>query len=118
MYYCLDCEEKFERPYRKAAKGKPTDKTDYCPYCDSKNIEELVVEYCRCCGRKLKNGNRRYCSSVCISRGPKMYERQEKRLIKLRSSPIYQIARKIAEYNKKNNTDLSYGQYVALVCGG
>ncbi len=121
MYHCTDCKERFENPLKiregDSALCTVSSVRLYCPICKSSYIEEIENEYCRCCGRKLKPFQKEYCSVVCMRTGEKIYKKEKEKYIHIKNSPIYKLIRELKEYNKKHGTNLSYGQYCAIVGG-
>lgn len=117
MYYCKDCKNFFETPVKLRESdysfGIDCEISYYCPCCKSSRIKKIEVEYCRCCGKKLKKGQHVYCSSLCLKNGERLYKLQREHKKKLLNSPVYVIVRQLKEYNEKHKTNLSYGQFVA-----
>lgn len=119
MYYCSDCSCEFETAAlfteTHGFTSPPFEELGCCPFCGSGNVKEKAGSYCRCCGARLGNSEREYCSPSCRKRGEEMrrWEIKKKRLVF--SSPIFQVVREVDEYNRKNGTDYSYGQYVTLI---
>ena len=119
MYYCSDCGCEFETTAvfceTHGLTSPPFEELRCCPFCGSGNIKEKAVSYCRCCGARLGNSERVYCSPSCRKRGEEMRRREMKKQRLIFSSPLFQIVREVDEYNRKNGTDYSYGQYVTLI---
>ena len=119
MYYCLDCGGRFETAAvfneTHGLTSPPFEEVRCCPLCGGLKIEEEKVCYCRCCGAKLARGEKGYCSPSCRKKGEEMRRRELKKRGAMLSSPLFQIVREVDEYNAKNHTDLSYGQYVTLI---
>ena len=119
MYHCKDCGRNFDLPKKIKEKDDElfTVSRIYfvCPHCESENISENKIRYCKCCGRSLGTSKRDYCSIFCRKQGEKIYERQRQKYIHIKSSPIYETARMLDKYNKEHNTNLSYGQFTATV---
>lgn len=119
MYYCFDCGCEFETAAvfceTHGLASPPFEEVRCCPLCGSGNIKEKAVSYCRCCGARLGNSERVYCSPSCRKRGEEMRRREMKRQRLIFSSPLFQTVREVDEYNRKNGTDYSYGQYVTLI---
>ncbi len=119
MYRCTDCKEKITHPkaineYHNTYCELP--KTSLvCPECESEKIEEIKIKYCRCCGRRLSEGRTDYCSISCRKQGDKIFDEQKKRMLHIKSSPIYATVRELEKYNRENKTNISYGQFVAYV---
>lgn len=117
MYHCTDCKSIFSTPLKcketEHAFGELYEVSIYCPFCKSSYIEIYEPQYCRCCGRKLKEGEHLYCSRACLKNGERLYRIQKENKLRIKNSPVYVIARKLMEYNRKNKTNLSYGQFVA-----
>lgn len=118
MYYCQDCGFEFPAPqkiFEKHSLEKPPFETFFvCPSCKGVNYALKVSSHCRCCGAKLTEGQRDYCNASCRESGKKMWEAERKRRALNFANPIAVIVRETDEYNKKNGTKLSYGQYIAF----
>lgn len=120
MYYCKDCGYEFEHPLTVTEKhgfsSPPFEELSSCPLCRSFNFYERVPTHCRCCGAKLKpNSNSNYCSDSCLRKGMEMAAREKRRLKVLKESSLHKTVQLCDKYNKENHTNLSYGQFVALV---
>ena len=119
MYYCTDCGIEFNKPkniYEKhTLSSPPYEKISVCPHCGGNEIKEKEFSHCRCCGIKINTPERKYCSKECERKGKKLWELQRKRLKLERVNPINIIIRELKDYNKKNKTNFSYGQYVAFI---
>ncbi len=119
MFYCLNCGGEFEKAdtiyHTHSLINPPFEPQDVCPYCKSDNIKTKETKHCRCCGAKITDGEKEYCSSACKKRGEELWRREANRRIASRNSPINKILRELNEYNKENNTKYSYGQYVAII---
>ena len=117
MYHCTDCKSFFTAPLKTGGSGHTSkdsfEVSLFCPFCKSAYIEIYEPQYCRCCGRKLKNDKHLYCSRACLKNGERLYRIQKENKERIKNSPIYVIARKLKEYNKLHKTNLSYGQFVA-----
>ena len=116
MYYCTDCGRKFEEPNIAYIKQPYSmEEIVYCPNCYSENIREEDARYCRCCGKKLKDKKRWYCSEECKKRGELLWKIQRERKRREKGSSLIKLSVKIEEYNKAHGTTLSYGFFVANV---
>ena len=119
MYYCSDCGCEFETAAvsteTHGLASPPFEEACRCPLCGSGNIKPKAVSYCRCCGAKLGTDEKEYCSPSCRKRGEEMRRRELKKKKLVFSSPLFQTVREANEYNEKNHTDYSYGQYVTLI---
>lgn len=119
MYYCTDCGMDFNKPkiiYEKHRLSTPPyEKIRVCPFCGGNEIKEKEFSHCRCCGIKINNPDKKYCSIQCEKNGKKLWELQRKRLKLEKCNPINIILKELNDYNKKNKTNLSYGQYVAFI---
>ncbi len=119
MFYCKNCGYEFFKPRNfyedHGLKSPPYEKRYVCPNCNSERFYEKKVTHCRCCGAKIVNSNSLYCSDRCRERGEKLYALERKRRKLREESPINEIVKRTKEYNAANNTNYSYGQYVALV---
>ncbi len=119
MYHCLSCESGFKTPillYEKHnLKDPPYERIYVCPICKSTDYEKMYSSHCHCCGAKLTNGKKDYCSDTCKIKGEKLWLKEFKRKKLLYDSDLYSIVRETEAYNKNHNTKYSYGQYVALI---
>lgn len=119
MYYCTECGCEFEaaKCYTETHSlfSPPYEERRCCPFCGSSSIRVKAVSYCRCCGAKLGSEEKEYCSPSCRKRGEAMRRRELNRKRLIYSSPLFQTVREVDEYNKRNHTDYSYGQYVTLI---
>lgn len=119
MYYCMKCGCEFEKAdvicETHGLLSPPFEKRRCCPLCGSGDINSETASYCRCCGAKLGTGEKEYCSPSCRKRGEEMRRREIKKKKLIFSSPLFQIVKEVDEYNAKNHTDYSYGQYVTLI---
>ena len=119
MYYCTECGCEFEaaKSYTETHSlcSPPYEERRCCPFCGGASIHVKAVSYCRCCGAKLGSEEKEYCSPSCRKRGETMRRRELNRKRLIYSSPLFQTVREVDEYNKRNHTDYSYGQYVTLV---
>lgn len=119
MYYCMKCGCEFAKAdvicETHGLLSPPFEKRQCCPLCGSGDINSETASYCRCCGAKLGTGEKEYCSPSCRKRGEEMRRREIKKKKLIFSSPLFQIVKEVDEYNAKNHTDYSYGQYVTLV---
>ena len=119
MYYCSDCGCEFETAAvlteTHGFTSPPFEERRGCPLCGSGNIKEKAVSYCRCCGARLGNTEKEYCSPSCRKRGEEMRRREIKKKKLIFSSPLFETVREVDEYNRNNGTDYSYGQYVTLI---
>lgn len=118
MYYCQDCEKKFnylKREEEKHGLSSPPYEVFYvCPYCGGSRIQKIEPRYCKCCGARMY-GSGDYCSASCKKRGEYMWKMQRRRQQLLKESPLFAAVREVDEFNRNNGTHLSYGQYFALV---
>lgn len=119
MFYCNNCGYEFLEAdtfiETHGLSSPPYEKLSVCPSCKSGSISEKSITHCRCCGARLSSENSEYCSITCKERGERLREKErKKRNIRIRS-PINKILRQVAEYNKANHTNYSYGQFVALI---
>ncbi len=118
MYYCKTCGGNFEAPQKNyethSLSSPPYEKIYSCPFCNSTDYKEVTQTHCRCCGALLIKSQNEYCSTSCKSKGEKLWKRQVERFKAEYDSPINIILREIKEYNLKNGTAYSYGQYVSL----
>lgn len=119
MYICLECNTAFENPKTltetHGLTSPPYEVLYVCPNCKGTNYKPREIKYCHCCGARLNASQKEYCSASCESKGQKLKRQEQKRHKLLRESYIYKVVREVEEYNRHNNTRLSYGQYVALV---
>ena len=119
MFYCPKCGYEFKKPQKiyesHGVSSPPFEEILCCPDCKSTAFYEKSTTHCRCCGAKLSEKETEYCSAACKKRGELLWERQRKRRRLQSETALYSFVKEIAEYNSINNTDYSYGQYVALV---
>lgn len=119
MYYCQACKSKFERPnkiYETHGLSTPPFEVFYiCPFCGSENFQEIQIKYCHCCGARLKPNQDDFCSENCRITAEKLRLAEYKRTKFEAESPLHILIKELTEYNLKNNTDYSYGQYVTLI---
>lgn len=119
MYFCTDCKKKFLKTkivfQEHDTKEYKYEKIAVCPFCGGQGIGVITVRHCRSCGARLAPDNPDvYCNLACKKRGEKMWQKEYSRKLKSLTDPIVSMVKEICEYNKKNKTNLSYGQYVAL----
>ena len=119
MYFCLDCGYAFMHALKiyesHGLTSPPYEVINVCPSCKSQNFREKSTNYCHYCGTKLKKGQADYCSKECKIKGEKVWLKESKRKKLLVDSPLYKRVREIDEYNLKNKTKYSYGQYTAIL---
>ncbi len=119
MYFCRECSCEFQNPVKLTEKhnleNPPYEHIYVCPTCKSTNFKTKQVYHCRCCGAKLQDGKKDYCSVSCKSKGEKLWQKELRRKKLLSDSAVYALIREVEIYNKQNGTKYSYGQYVALV---
>ncbi len=119
MYYCPDCGFEFKTPQKiietHSLPCEPYEIVLVCPDCKSTAFYEKITTHCRCCGAKLVDSQEEYCCEACEKRGRLLRKRQLKKRQLAIKSPLGIIIKEIELYNKINNKNLSYGQYVALV---
>lgn len=119
MYYCPDCGGFFEKALKSyethGFTSPPFEERYYCPYCEGEDFYEKITTHCRCCGAKLREGLSDYCGEACEKKGKKLWLKDAKRRNLLKHDPISLIIRELNSYNRKNNTNYSYGQYIAYI---
>ncbi len=119
MFYCKKCGFEFHTPqkiYESHGLGSPPfEEIRACPNCKSLSIAVKKTTHCRCCGARLKGVTDCYCSNACREKGERLYALEQKRRHLRNDSPINLIIKKLNCYNATNGTNLSYGQYVALI---
>lgn len=117
MYYCPDCGCEFEVPEKifehHGLTSPPFERITVCPDCRGTEFYEKSSTHCRCCGSKLSENQKDYCSEACKSKGMKMWKREQKRRHIRNISPINLFVAELEHYNKENQTAFSYGQYEA-----
>ncbi len=122
MYFCLDCGYTFLHALKTYENHRlsspPYEVINVCPSCKSQNFRAKNSDYCHYCGAKLKKGRIDYCSKECRQKGEKVWLKEKKRKKILVDSPIYKRVREAEEYNRKNKTKYSYGQYTAIIKRG
>ena len=86
----------------------------------------MITKTCRICNQpyNAKSCNSMYCDSCRKSLAKsrqKIYAQRfkstKKRKKKIIKKSIWEMTREMEEYNRKNKTCLTYGQYVAMVEG-
>ena len=119
MYYCKNCGLEFAEPEKTYEthifSDTPFELLYICPGCKSGNFYEKNLTHCRCCGGKLHKGQVEYCCESCKSKGEKLWLNELKRRRRELKDPLKMIVRECISYNKENNTNYSYGQYVAII---
>ena len=119
MYYCLDCNKKFEKPLiineSHGLSSPPFEKFSVCPFCKSTDFKEISASYCRCCGARISKTENDFCSDSCKVQYERLKKAEYKRKKQLFESPLYSLLREVEEYNKLHKTSFSYGQYVAII---
>ena len=119
MYYCFDCNRKFEKPLiineRHGLSSPPFEKFSVCPFCESTDFKEISASYCRCCGARISKTENDFCSNACKSRYEQLKRNENKRKKQLEESELYSLLREVEQYNKSHKTNFSYGQYVAVI---
>ena len=119
MFYCKECGFEFNKPKRilegHGFTSPPFEEIFVCPNCYSEGFVRRKITHCRCCGARIIDKGSRYCSARCKERGERLYALELKRRKLREESPINEIIKKLKEYNELNNTNYSYGQYVALI---
>ncbi len=119
MYICHECGYEFQNPAKtKETHGlsnPPFEIICICPRCNSTNFEKFQTDFCRCCGARLKENQNDYCSPSCEKRGEKLWKREINKKRILTDSPIFKVVRENEKYNKLHGTNLSYGQFSALL---
>jgi len=119
MYICLDCRCEFENPAILTEKHNlsypPYEHFCVCPFCKSTNYKKEETKYCHCCGARLNPSQEKYCSKKCRINAQKLQIQELKRHKLISNSYVYKTVREVEDYNRKNNTRLSYGRYVALI---
>ena len=118
MNYCDNCGYEFSTPEKvyenHGFSSPPFELQLVCPNCNSTSFHEKITTHCRCCGAKLSQNKKEYCSNTCREKGRILRNKEIAKNNYLRRSPINEIIRALIIYNKENNTNYSYGQYVAL----
>ena len=119
MYFCINCNGEFEKPKKEIERHgfsePPYEEFSVCPFCKSIDIIEIHSVYCKCCGIKLKSNKSNYCSKECENKWIKLMKMDLKRKKEYYNNPLNSLVRELKEYNKNNNTELSYGQYIAYI---
>ena len=119
MFYCEKCGYEFYKPKKiyegHGFKTPPYEEISVCPNCNSESIAQKKITHCRCCGARITDEGSSYCSERCRERGEKLYALELKRRKIREESPINEIVKMAEEYNRANNTDYSYGKYVAFI---
>ena len=117
MYHCTDCGMEFEFVEvvfeTHGLDTPPYERIKRCPFCRSRNFEEVKNAHCRVCGSKLREEGE-YCSERCRRQGEEYFAREQKNRIKFTTSPIASAVREVSEYNRTHGAKYSYGQYFTL----
>lgn len=117
MYYCQDCKKEFEYVEvvfeRHNLDSPPFERLKLCPFCHSENFKELSGTHCKYCGSKL-SAKGDYCSSYCRHQGERLWEKEREEKLARKKSLLELTLKEIESYNKSHNTNLSYGEYIAL----
>ena len=86
----------------------------------NKKPNNPITLVCVICGKEFSSiaRNRLYCSKSCrakasLERQKETYKAPVKRVRRRPAQTIAQVMRELEEYNAKNKTSLTYGQYVA-----
>ena len=118
MFYCENCESYFDSPLIiRESHGAPEpyfEEREVCPHCESRDYKGIYSGYCRCCGRKIPS-TRQYCNESCRKAGEEMWLKQRQRQEQRKKDPMYITLAQIDLYNKEHGTNLSYGQYIAVM---
>lgn len=118
MYYCKACGGKFETPQKiyetHGFFTPPYEEIYICPFCNSTAFKKITHTHCRCCGARLIDTSKEYCSESCKNKGERLWKKQIEKFKSQLDSPINRIIREMDEFNKTNDTNYSYGQFVAL----
>ncbi len=117
MFYCKTCKQKFQKPKTvwesHGLDHPPYERVSLCPLCGGTDIHPAPT-HCRCCGAKLYDTIGEYCCEKCRLRGEEMWRLERKKRKKQEKDPLYLLVRETEEYNRKNGTRLSYGQFVFI----
>lgn len=119
MYYCPECGLEFSAPKKDfethGYNSPPFESIYCCPNCNGTSFYEKITTHCRCCGAKIGNNKKDYCSDVCEKKGEKLWMREIKRRKMHLTHPLFSMVREVNLYNSENGTNYSYGQYIALI---
>lgn len=119
MYICKDCKKRFLTPRifsePRGDDGFTFERFAICPNCNSDNIEQIEVNYCKCCGKRLPEGKKDYCNNRCRVKGQKMWIKELRRRREIKNDPLFETVLSLDEYNKEHGTRYSYGQFVSLI---
>lgn len=119
MFYCKSCGYEFDHAdvtyETHGLQSPPFEEICVCPACRSTDFFEKSSTHCRCCGSRLPAGAKDYCCETCRTRGEKLWKKERKRRNVLSQSPLNLLVKEVDAYNRKNGTNYSYGQYVALI---
>lgn len=90
----------------------------------NKKKPKPITLVCVFCGKEFSAlaRNKLYCSNHCkakasLERQKAAYKAPKKHIPRRPAQTITQVMRELEEYNAKNKTSLTYGQYVAMVEG-
>lgn len=119
MFYCKNCGHEFSEPEKSYEthmfSDAPFELFYMCPNCKSRNFYEKNLTHCRCCGGRLPKDRVEYCCEACELKGEKLWKKELKRRKKELANPLNMVVKECILYNGENNTNYSYGQYVALI---
>ncbi len=114
MYRCQDCEKSFryvEVVFEKHdLNSPPYERIKRCPFCKSLNYRSYRECYCGCCGAPTEDG-REYCNDSCKRVGEALKEAEKKKQQFIRNFDVSRAIKEVDEYNRRNKTKYSYGQY-------
>ncbi len=118
MYICTDCGRKFEKFdlffEEHGFDEPPFEGVAVCPFCNSSKIKENKIRRCHHCGIILTD-RRDFCSDSCRNAGMKLWRYEQRRRRRNAVDPINMITLELEDYNRRNKTCYTYGQYVARI---
>ena len=118
MYSCTDCGRNFEEfnvVFEEHGRDKPPfEAIAVCPFCKSGNISEVVSRRCHYCGARLY-GQKDFCSSDCREKGLRLWRLEQHRRRRRAVHPLNVIIREVENYNRRNGTCYTYGQYISRI---
>lgn len=118
MYVCTDCGRNFEEFSvvfeEHGLDTAPFEAVAVCPFCKSNNISEVTLRRCHYCGVRLYD-QKDFCSSACRENGLKLWQLEQHRRRRRAVHPLNVIIREVENYNRRNGTCYTYGQYISRI---
>lgn len=118
MYRCTDCGrdfEKFDIVFEEHGQDAPPfEGIAVCPFCRGSNISEVTLRRCHYCGVRLAD-QKDFCSEQCRANGMKLWQLEQRRRRRNAVHPLNIIIREVEDYNRRNGTCYTYGQYISRI---